>query len=875
MFRITGKASFQETLAKIAFLLVPTLILCYFLLWNANQFYAVVLKNQALQQALFVGLGMFLSAIFYHFRFRFLPSFGILIALLYLIYQGIDKLSLAEFDTFFHEVQFLIFAITFTAGWLIGWGFTQLRYFSVFLSAVFLVLCVVLLSRQNELFFAFNKHAGVREYALIFGPAILYCIYIIFTAELIYSYRSYDGSVWWALGRRLLGFVALAGLLLLGVLYFQRDTIKETLANFGGGGKDGENSMLQKNKDNTFDLKQYTQLRGSLGRSNQLLFAAHIDHFFPNTKVPNPLYMTAFYYSKFDTSTQTFERDKHIPDNDLFDPDPSKIPLFSTHTDSSVLKDALHDQFRNTVDVEVYKTDLSPTSFVAPSLAFFIQPITVEKDFKKVFRSAYRAKSYISELNSAYFVYNAPDPVIKKFQEQRFATLREVKNYEGVDPKLMAYYTKMPKGEQFARIRQLADSIEKGKALPVDKVLAIRDYFLAKDANGKPIFSYTDNPGVPDIPNASLLKYFLFQSHKGYCAYYAGATLFLLRAMGIPSRITVGFMTVDRSSNNPGWYWFYADQAHAWVQVYFPGFGWLDFDTTVGNDDARQSPQPDGTPPMQPPKAFLAADGIIIHIDTIHKKADLQTRHFVFHDQEYKLPKPYVLQMDLSIASIQKDSAFIDLSAVQDGDSATAVSYAEAFKEIKAPKGMSAEKLVARFPKPSPIDELHIRRHFKENQQLKPAENTQTIAANWQTLICWLIGVVAFLILFFLCFPWLAFQYYKLRAAWTKGVEKKAYWVFRCSGYYLHIVFAPKGTQTYLQYAQQADARFDTRFSGFMTIYLKLKYADQKLNSSEEVILTTFLLPFLKQIRSQIPFKNRLVCFLKLFRSISYWGILE
>jgi hypothetical protein len=34
----------------------------------------------------------------------------------------------------------------------------------------------------------------------------------------------------------------------------------------------------------------------------------------------------------------------------------------------------------------------------------------------------------------------------------------------------------------------------------------------------------------------------------------------------------------------------------------FPEYGWIDFDTTVGNDEAEQSPTPDGTPPMEPPR---------------------------------------------------------------------------------------------------------------------------------------------------------------------------------------------------------------------------------------------------------------------------------
>ncbi|MGV2480712.1 UNVERIFIED_CONTAM: transglutaminase domain-containing protein, partial [Salmonella enterica subsp. enterica serovar Weltevreden] len=90
---------------------------------------------------------------------------------------------------------------------------------------------------------------------------------------------------------------------------------------------------------------------------------------------------------------------------------------------------------------------------------------------------------------------------------------------------------------------------------------------------------------------------FLFENRKGYCAYFAGATLFMLRSLGIPSRAAAGFSTTDRSSKNPGWYWFYQDQAHAWVQVYYQGYGWIDFDTTIPDVNTQQASQPDGTPP--------------------------------------------------------------------------------------------------------------------------------------------------------------------------------------------------------------------------------------------------------------------------------------
>jgi transglutaminase-like putative cysteine protease len=864
-------AAVHETLAKIIFLLLPTLLLSYFLLWNANQFYSI-LNGQELQQTVYVALGMVIAVVFYGFRFRFLPSFLVLVVVFYFIYKGIDRLAIGEFDTFFRSVQFLAFAITFLAGWIIGWGFARLRYFSIFLAALLLVCCIVLLSKQNELFFKLNEQAGLKEYGLLFGPVVLFAVYIIFTSALIRNYKNEGNTIWWALIRRLIGFGVLALLLLAGILYLQQEHIKETLAEFGGGGKQGKNSLLKKNKDNTFDLQEYTRLRGSLGRSNELLFAAHIDHFFPGTKIPNPLYLTAFYYSKFDTATETFERDSAIPANDLFEPNPSVIPLFATRRDSSVLAYALKEKLRSTVEIEVYKKQLSPKTFVAPSTSFFIQPVTIEKDFRKEFKSAYRAKSYISELNSAYFVYNAPDPVIRKFQEQRFEVLRQVRGYEGVDGKLMAYYTFMPRDPKFDRIRNLAREITAGKALPVDKILAIRDYFLSKDENGKPLFRYTDNPGIPDIPSASKLQYFLFENRKGYCAYYAGATLFLLRSLGIPSRITVGFMTVDRSNQNKGWYWYYADQAHAWVQVYFPGFGWLDFDTTVGNEDARQSPQPDGTPPMQPPQAYLAARGMITRVDTLAKTAEIKLSRYVYHDQEYQVPAGTPLEMDLSIASIQKDSMAVLLSQVRIGDSATAVSYAEVFRKLAVRKNDNATSLLNRFPSPAPVDELYIKRPLKEDMQVELPKNGPEQLTNWKELIGYvLISLVCILlILFFL--PRIILGYYRMRYSLAGTIRSKAYRAYRLANFYLHMLGFPRDHITASQYARNTDKLLDTRFSKFMTPYLKLKYANQELSEDEADILNQFLPTFLKQVRQGVPFSKRVMRLFRVFRAIGFFG---
>jgi hypothetical protein len=870
----------NELLAKLIFLILPTAIVGYFLLQNANEYFSI-LRNQAQQQTLYFAAGMGAAAIFYAFRFRFLPSFIVLVLILTGIYKGLDKVTIGEFDSFFVSVQFLVFAILFTAGWVIGWGFVRWRYWSVLVSSTLLVSCILIIAKANA--------DSVWGLLRAFAPAVLYAVYIIFTAEQIYSYKDKSQKFWWFLTRRLAIFAVLAVLLLGGVVYLMRAEIKETVANYGGSGKSG-NSMLEK-KGNDFDLKRYTKLSSSLGRSNDLLFCAHIDNFFPGTNYPNPLYLTAFYYTKFDTLTEIFERDSTIPSNDLFEPNPSTIPLFSTESDSSVIKNSLSDMKRKIVDIEVYSANLSPTTYLAPNVGYFVQPITVEKDFRKEFKTAFRAKSYVSELNSAYFVYNIPKPDPKKFQgqqlevlkqiaafqEMRFAALRLVPDYSKMDKKFMKYYTFMPADDKFKQISELAHKItDTAKNTTVDKVLAIRNYFMSTDENGEKLYHYSDNPGVPDIPSASKLMYFLNENHKGYCAYFAGATLFMLRSLGIPSRIAVGFLTEDRSDKNKGWYWYYANQAHAWVQVYFPGYGWLDFDTTVGNDEEnRDTPKPDGTPPMQPPKAWLATDGIVESVDTTAKRMRLKVAQMVFHDKEYKL-EPTTIDMDMKIATVRIDSNEVPMSNIHVGDSATAVSYAEAMKQLEPGANESGKSIVSRFPDPAPIDEVYLKRKI----QIKKEEQKQVVQkeqpTNWRKIIWMSAGITGGVIVLFLLLPILIFGYYLFRHGSSKTNKNKAYWAYRTAGYYMNQLGVYRGQNTPMQFANKiVDPAYGTSFTSFMNAYLKQKYAKQQLSANEQEIVNKFLKNFINTVRKKTEFKKRFFSFMNPMRSISFFVVPE
>ncbi len=866
--RIQRAAPVNEFLAKLLFLVLPTAIVGYFLLQQVNEYYSI-LRNDALRQTLLFGAGMSLSALFYSFRFRFLPTFALLIAGMYMLYLGLDKYESGEFDAFFIARQFQVAAILFGTGWLMGWGFLRMRYWSVLVAAATLCGCVLVIARGDI--------ETARGLLLSFAPALVYSIYIVFTTEQIYNYKDKSARFWWFLTRRLALFLIISTGFLGGIIYWRRGEIQETVANYGGKGKEGQNSMLKKNKDNSFDLKDYSRLSGALGRSNELLFCAHIDNFFPNTDVPNPLYLTAFYFTKFDTSTETFERDSTIPFNDLFEPDPSKIPLFNTKADSSVIKNSMGEKLRQTVEVEIYCRTLAASTYLAPNVGYFVQPITIEKDFRDQFRSAYRAKSYVSALNSAYFVYNVQNPEVKKFQEMRFEVLRKVEDYKNMDAKFMKYYTYMPGNQKFGSISELAHRITDTAHTPVDKVLAIRNYFLSKDENGKRLYEYTDNPGIPDLPNASKLMYFLNDNHKGYCAYFAGATLFMLRSLGIPSRIAVGFLTEERSDKNKGWYWYYANQAHAWVQVYFPGYGWLDFDTTVGNDsENRSTPQPDGTPPMQPPKAWLAAEGVIVDVDTLKKAMKMAVKQFVFHDKDYKPSQPTELTMDMKVAVVYKDSIAIPLAKVQKGDIGTAVSYSEVMKKLEASDGESAASIIKKFPEAIPTDEVYLKRTdlatTKEKQPVTEKEQEVPV----QKILLTAAGITGSILLILMLLPWLVLQYFLLRYRKAAPGGSKPYWAFRAATYYLHMCGIVRGSMTPMQYARDViDPMMGTNMLSFMNIYLKKKYANQMLNAGEEEKVNQFLIPFLQAARKQLKAGTRITGFMNPVRCASFFVMPE
>ena len=75
----------------------------------------------------------------------------------------------------------------------------------------------------------------------------------------------------------------------------------------------------------------------------------------------------------------------------------------------------------------------------------------------------------------------------------------------------------------------------------------------------------------------------LFDHQEGYCNYYASAMIVMLRSLGIPARMAAGFAqgTYD---NEEGMYVVTEHDAHTWVEAYFPGYGWIEFEPTTAQE---------------------------------------------------------------------------------------------------------------------------------------------------------------------------------------------------------------------------------------------------------------------------------------------------
>jgi hypothetical protein len=137
-------------------------------------------------------------------------------------------------------------------------------------------------------------------------------------------------------------------------------------------------------------------------------------------------------------------------------------------------------------------------------------------------------------------------------------------------PEIRARYLELPDSVP-QRVIDLAARLTEGATSPYDKALRMQEYLRVT-------YDYKLDVSAPP-PNRDVVDYFLFDAPGGFCSYFASAMTVMLRSQGVPARVVAGFATgeydgLTRKYRVP------AKSAHAWVEVYFPGYGWIEFEPT-------------------------------------------------------------------------------------------------------------------------------------------------------------------------------------------------------------------------------------------------------------------------------------------------------
>ncbi len=142
------------------------------------------------------------------------------------------------------------------------------------------------------------------------------------------------------------------------------------------------------------------------------------------------------------------------------------------------------------------------------------------------------------------------------------------------------------------RVRALAAELTAGLESPYQKAMAIHEYFQRD-------FSYTlQAPPLPD--RADAVDEFLFVTRRGSCEAFASALAVLLRSAGVPARLVTGY-TAGAYNALTGYYEVRNSDAHAWVEVFQPGAGWIGIEATPGFASVEELAQ-------QPAGQWLARD---------------------------------------------------------------------------------------------------------------------------------------------------------------------------------------------------------------------------------------------------------------------------
>ncbi len=184
-----------------------------------------------------------------------------------------------------------------------------------------------------------------------------------------------------------------------------------------------------------------------------------------------------------------------------------------------------------------------------------------------------------------------------RVQAERPVPTREQLLDTQVDDATLERFTQLPR--EYPELAALAEDIyaDADATSTIDRTLALQEWFTGPGGD------FTYDLEVPALRGDDALERFIIEDRVGYCEYFAAGMATMLRATGIPARVATGFLpgevvgTPDDSELTE--YSVSTSDAHAWVEVLFPGFGWITFEPTPRSDGTQIQPRADELSPLE------------------------------------------------------------------------------------------------------------------------------------------------------------------------------------------------------------------------------------------------------------------------------------
>jgi hypothetical protein len=197
--------------------------------------------------------------------------------------------------------------------------------------------------------------------------------------------------------------------------------------------------------------------------------------------------------------------------------------------------------------------------------------VTADQDYRVAWRSAKDA--FGAEIDAKIYRADSLVPVVSEAQLRSAGSDYPAWVWE----RFLALPARVPE-----RVLSLADRLTAAEATRYDQARAIEGYLRT--------FTYTLDLPAPS-PDRELADLFLFDLKHGYCDYYATTMVVLARAAGLPARLVQGYAsgTYDEANKR---YVVTAADAHSWVDIYFPGYGWIEFEPTAGRPAIERPAEP-------------------------------------------------------------------------------------------------------------------------------------------------------------------------------------------------------------------------------------------------------------------------------------------